>query len=108
MARIRIAESHPDIGPLFACVVARLGHEPVLDESWPVDAIIVDVDSPAGRELARESYRSGTAFVCVSIRDPQPELNALAPAAYLVKPFALRELGDALRRIVGSPAPASA
>src|SRR5688500_14706646 len=87
MARILIADPHPDIGPLFARMVTRLGHEPVIDESAPVDVAIVDVDSVPGRERARARHESGVAVVCVSIYSPCAEWIASMPGPFLVKPF---------------------
>ena len=105
VARVLICEPHDDISALLELVVRRLGHEPVVCpggevDHIPVDAAVIEPGDEAGLGW-RESLRARNVPVLfTSIYAPDKELLALAPAAYLVKPFPLyaleRALGTAL------------
>ena len=115
MARILICEPHGDIRALLSFVVRRLGHEPVVSDGsrtqlFAVDAIVLEPGDEEARALAvwvRE-HTPNTAIVCTSIYPPWEEVEALCPDAYLVKPFPLFQLEDALLSAlesrVGAPA----
>ena len=115
MARILIFEPHGDIRTLLEIVVTRLGHEPVLpatpgipgDELGAVDAAVIDPGEGDGLSIARQLRRKGVPVVFTSIFPAGPETLGLAPTAYLVKPFALYSLEQALAAAV-APARASA
>jgi CheY-like chemotaxis protein len=108
MPRILIGEPYPEIRELLAHVVTSLGFEPVyVDSASPgpppdVDVLLLEPALPDGVELARALRRSTPELpiVCVSIYPPSAELGALAPVAYLVKPFALTALQSALEAAV--------
>jgi hypothetical protein len=85
--------------------VRRLGHEPVVCpggevDHIPVDAAVIEPGEEAGRRLARSLSAQNVPMLFTSIYAADQELLALAPAAYLVKPFPLyaleRALGTAL------------
>jgi CheY-like chemotaxis protein len=103
VARILICEPHSDIRTMLSFVVLRLGHEPVVSDRsraqlLEVDLIVVEPGSEealAAAAWARE-HAPHVAIVCTSIFPPWDETDALRPDAYLVKPFALHQLEDAL------------
>jgi DNA-binding response OmpR family regulator len=104
VARVLICESEPDVGALLALQLHRLGHEAVIyNGSWTSPLHVVDVvliePGGSGLELAREIRRQapGLPIVCSSIYPRSPETDALAPAAYLVKPYPSSRLDAAIR-----------
>ena len=110
MARILIVDPSPEISDLIAHVVQRLGHDPVRRE-WAAhethacaDLALVEPAFPETLAAARR-LRAGQPdlpIVCLSIQaKDEAELTTLEPIAYLMKPFALRELEDVLRAVVG-------
>ena len=105
MARILIVEPSADVRELFAHVVVRLGHEPVAldrpcprDETSDVALVLLEPDAPGALAFAQALHadRPELPIVCASIQPRSPEAAAFAPAAYLLKPFALAELEAAL------------
>jgi DNA-binding response OmpR family regulator len=100
VARILIVEPHADIRALFAHVVRRAGHEPVLaelHEGCPdVDAAVIEPGDGPGLACARRLRALGRPVVFASIFPAEQETLELQPAAYFVKPFALAELEQAL------------
>jgi DNA-binding response OmpR family regulator len=110
VARILICEPHPEVRGLLAHVAARLGHEPFfaeddLSQRFDADEVDVLVIEPADpRALAAAQIlrlqREDVPIVCASIYPPSSHTQRLDPVAYIVKPFALRELEDALRTAV--------
>ena len=103
MARILICEPHADIRTMLSFVVRRLGHEPIVsdgshDQLFGVDAIVVEPGcdaSLATAEWARE-HTPEIAIVCTSIYPASHRSQTLRPDAYLLKPFPLYELENAL------------
>jgi len=94
VARVLICEPHDDIRELLDFVVRRLGHEPVgLNGTGPdelaVDAAVIEPGEPEGLRLARQLREQGVPVLFTSIFPANPELLALTPTAYLVKPFPL-------------------
>src|SRR5438552_2877296 len=67
VARILIVEPHADIRTLFAHVVRRAGHEPVLvelDETWlDVDAAVIEPGDRQGLACARRLRALGRPVV---------------------------------------------
>ena len=61
-----------------------------------------EVRVAGGVELATKLRETnpGLPILVVSIYPPTPEVTALAPAAYLVKPFALAELQSRIQEAV--------
>jgi hypothetical protein len=88
---------------MLSFVVRRLGHEPLLcdgsrEQLCGVDALVIEPGSEQALEVggwARERSPH-VAIVCTSIFPPWHETEALRPDAYLVKPFALYQLENAL------------
>ena len=102
MARVLISEPHPDSRALFELVVRRAGHEPVglgelTDRELP-ELMILEPESGEGLAIARRLRRrlGDLPIICASIKPAGPAVDALSPAAYLVKPFRLSELEAAL------------
>jgi CheY-like chemotaxis protein len=101
MARILIVEPHADLRTLLDLVVRRLGHEPVVQgpgEGDPVDldAGVIEVGDGSGLLAARRLRELGRPVVLMGVVPAGDEARAIAPAAYLVKPFPLHRLERAL------------
>jgi CheY-like chemotaxis protein len=100
VARVLVCEPHPDVASLLAFVVRRLGHDPVAfgDGGDDVDALIVEPGDAATLAVAARARRRSRALpiLCVSIFPPFEDAERLEPDAYLVKPFQLHELEEAL------------
>ena len=103
MARFLIIEPHEDVRQLYAAVVRGLGHKAVFfdgDFTQEPQVILVepsDPDSFSAAHRLRHDY-PGVAIVCASIHEPAyNDVAVLQPAVYLVKPFRLVELTDALQ-----------
>jgi CheY-like chemotaxis protein len=101
VARVLICEPHDDIAALLELVVRRLGHEPTFcaDESVGyigVDAAVIEPGEELGMNLARSLRMHGVPVLFTSIYPADSDALALAPAAYLVKPFPLYALERAL------------
>jgi len=108
VARILICEPHDDISALLELVVRRLGHEPVTDRDCgdDVDAAVIEPGTEEGLSVARELRERDVPLLFTSIYPAEPEVLALEPAAYLVKPFPLYALERALRAAL-DPVPAA-
>jgi DNA-binding response OmpR family regulator len=101
MARILIIDPSPEISELLAHALGRLGHEPVTaaafsadDEAPSIDAALIEPAFPetfAAATRLRE-LRPRLPIVCLSIYPKSVAVAALAPIAYLLKPFTLAEL----------------
>jgi DNA-binding response OmpR family regulator len=102
MARILIHEPHPDVRILLAAVVRRAGHDPVghgeLTSDDTPELMILEPASADGLAAAAKLRRrlEDLPIICTSIEPPSAVTNALAPAAYLIKPFRLSELEAAI------------
>ena len=116
MARVLICEPHDDITALLELVVRRLGHEPVLYTGGPaeqigVDAAVIEPGEEAGIRIAESLRSRNVPVLFTSIYPADNDVLALAPAAYLVKPFPLYALERALQAalsLVQAPAAAAA
>ena len=109
MARVLICEPHDDIRALLELVVRRLGHEPETYrgpsvEHLGVDVAVIEPGEREGVRLAENLRAQNVPVLFTSIYPPTDELLALAPSAYLVKPFPLYSLERALEQAL---APAS-
>jgi hypothetical protein len=104
VARVLICEPDPEVRELLSRVVARLGHQPLLDESdlAPVDAIVLEPSHAPSVERAQafRAVEGTTPIVCASIDLPGAGSRRLDPVAYLVKPFALPDLEAALKHVL--------
>jgi DNA-binding response OmpR family regulator len=102
VARVLVSEPHEDIRSLLALVVERSGHDPVVHgEGEPLgdelyDAAIVEPGAPGGLELVAELTERGVVLVLASIYPADDSTLSFRPAAYLVKPFRLQTLEQAL------------
>jgi two-component SAPR family response regulator len=89
-------------------VVAGLGLEPVTPDALSdgqhgtIDAMVIEPGHEPMLELACAVRRARptAAVVCVSIYPPEAEARALEPVAYLIKPFALATLQEAILEAV--------
>ena len=114
MAEILILEPHPEVRDLLLRIVRRLGHEPIVMPDATVDLPVADVvllEPADGNALSvaravREAH--GSAVVCVSIYPPSEGALSLEPVSYLLKPFSLVELEDALVTALERVRPATA
>jgi CheY-like chemotaxis protein len=111
--RILVCEPQAEVRELLGHVVERLGHEPVFPNcSAPrdVDVVLLEPADPWARSAASPflDRRSRTPVVCASIYPDSGHLGGLRPLAYLVKPFGLAELEQALTAAVESVAPGRA
>ena len=115
MARFLIIEPHEDIRRLYAAVVRGMGHEPVLYDGLPVakpHVILVEPADPESLEAALRLRRDHPTLpiVCASIYEPtHGHAQHLHAVAYLLKPFGLVELTDALQLALSqhNPGPSS-
>jgi DNA-binding response OmpR family regulator len=102
MARILIHEPHPDVRVLLEAVVRRTGHEPVgrgeLTSDETPELMILEPASADGLAAAAKLRRrfEDLPIICASIEPPNLATKALAPVAYLLKPFRLGELERAI------------
>jgi len=103
MARFLIIEPHADIRRLYAAVVRGLGHEAIFFDGVSMgepDVILVEPADPESFELAHQLHHDfpDAPIVCASIYERNLlETRALQPVTYLLKPFVLEELTDALQ-----------
>jgi hypothetical protein len=108
LAKVLICEPHPEVRELLGRIVVRLGHEPLHDDAElaAVDAIVLEPAHAASVERAQafRAVNGHTPIVCASIELPDAGSRRLAPIAYLVKPFALPDLEQALCRALNGNA----
>lgn len=103
MAHFLIIEPHEDIRRLYAAVVRGLGHEAVFFDGITTANPHVILVEPAHPESLAAALRlqhdhPGLPIVCASIHRPTgEEVHVLRAIAYLLKPFSLVELTDALQ-----------
>ncbi len=109
MARILIVEPHADIRSLLELVINRLGHEPVVynggsEEQTNIDAAVIEPGAGPGIAVARQLRPQGVEVVFISIFPPELDVLDLKPSAYLVKPFPLYALENALTEALANVA----
>jgi DNA-binding response OmpR family regulator len=105
VTRVLIAEPSPDVRSLLRRAVKQVGFDPVeltareREDPSGADVLLLEPAMRGGVELARSARQSrpALAIVMCSIYSCTPELAALEPVAYLVKPFRREELERALR-----------
>ena len=109
MPRILVVDPSPEIQELVEHVVIRLGYEPLRaaelnGASDHLAAAVIEPADPASLALARNlrTHRPDVPLVFTSLAPESEASRALGPSAYLVKPFRLRELMDALAAAVSS------
>lgn len=100
MACVLLSEPDPDVRRLLTAVLERAGHEAVAISGRP-DAELPEGDILVAEPAYGEGHRQAWALrrrdpslpiVLVSILPPESALLALAPSAYLVKPFPIARL----------------
>ncbi|MGZ8702389.1 MAG: hypothetical protein ACXWZY_08885 [Gaiellaceae bacterium] len=103
MALFLIIEPDEDIRRLYAAVVRGLGHEAAFFDGLPVDRPHVVLVEPAHPESLEAALRlqhdyPGLPIVCASIDEPtRDKAQVLQASTYLLKPFTLVELTNALQ-----------
>jgi CheY-like chemotaxis protein len=103
MALFLIIEPDEDIRRLYAAVVRGLGHEAALFDGLPTarpDVVLVEPADPASLSAALRLQRDhpGLPIICASIDKPKDEeTQGLQVTTYLLKPFRLVDLTDALQ-----------
>ena len=103
MALFLIIEPDEDIRRLYAAVVRGLGHEAAFFDGLPIarpDAVLVEPADPESlaAALRLQHDHPGLPIVCASIDKPAREkTQGLQVTTYLLKPFRLVELTDALQ-----------
>jgi DNA-binding response OmpR family regulator len=110
MARILVAEPAPEVRGLVAHVVSRLGHEPVVfgeggeDDPGEIDAAVLEPVFSEGLAavLAIRARDRELPLVCASIQPRTTLVAALEPVAFVLKPFRLAELEEAIRAAVAA------
>ena len=99
MRRVLVLEPSDDVRDLFARLLTRLGYEPIFDGSDATpDAVLMEPADIGALERARalRAARPSLPILCASIEERSAATHELAPAAYLLKPFGMKELGAAL------------
>lgn len=105
MVRIYILEPEAEVRELLVRVADRLGHEGLeleaagIPEVTEGDVLVVEPSDPPSLATALAVHKRvpDARIICVSVYSGIPEAEALAPFAYVVKPFRLEELERALR-----------
>jgi CheY-like chemotaxis protein len=113
MARVLICEPHDDIRALLELVVRRMGHEPETYKGpavghLGVDAAVIEPGELNVVRLAKNLRAQNVPVLFTSIYPATAELLDLAPCAYLVKPFPLYALEQALERALEPASTAAA
>jgi DNA-binding response OmpR family regulator len=114
VARVLLSESDPDVRRLLVLLLERLGHEafPLVQptEPPPGDLMLLEPAWPAGLAHARaaRAQQPELPIVCVSILPEEASFLELGPLEYLMKPFALTELREAVDRTLAARAEAAA
>ena len=90
---------------LLEIVVNRLGYEPWVfdghgDDSIDLDAAVIDPDEGEGLSLSRRLRARDVPVIFTSIFPAGAQAIELTPVVYLVKPFALYTLEQALEDAV--------
>jgi two-component SAPR family response regulator len=104
MGRVLILEPDAEVRALVGRVVARLGHEPLAPASLPfpaldsLDAVVLEPAWAPALELARRlrEHDPRLPLVLESIEATSDARAGLRPVRYLVKPFRLGELEEAI------------
>jgi len=103
MALFLIIEPDEDIRRLYAAVAHGLGHEVAFYDGLPLgrpDAVVVEPSDPASlaAALRLQQDQPNLPIICASIDKPtSKEAQALQATSYLLKPFRLVDLTEALQ-----------
>jgi DNA-binding NarL/FixJ family response regulator len=104
MALFLVIEPDEDIRRLYAAVVRGLGHEAASFDGLPTGKPDVVLVEPADSNSLAVALRlqhdhPNLPIVCASVDKPTPEeTHRLRATTYLLKPFNLGELTNALQR----------
>lgn len=103
--RVLIYEPHPEVRSFLVRLVEHLGYEPALCESDSApegDVLLLDTSSADAVALALALRRANPLLplVCAGHELPSPDVLALEPVAFLVKPFTVAECEQALAQAV--------
>lgn len=108
MSTILIAYPEGAVCELLHIVLDLHGHVSINHDDGGVpesefDALIVDPVWPTGLACAHDLRRSypNIPIVCVSIHSPTKEAKELLPVSYLIMPFRLADLDQAVRLALG-------
>lgn len=104
MASVLVHEHDEHVRSLLVAQLAALGHEALLPgergdwRSSRIDVALIEPATPPGLRLARHlrAERPHLPLVIASVRAPSDDTRMLLPAAHVVKPFRLADLGRAL------------
>jgi len=103
---VLVGEPYPEVRGLVERVLAQLGHEAVphtrtwdADRLPDVDVLILEPSLENGVALAQALRRAKPELpvICTASDPPARDVAQLEPVAYLVKPFAVADLEEALR-----------
>jgi CheY-like chemotaxis protein len=116
VASVLLTEPHAEVRELLGRMLVRLGHEPVLapadrpGDLPECDVLLLEPAAATAYELAERLRRRSPELpiVVASIYLPSPPVMALDPVAYLVKPFPLAELEQAIEQAMAGTRSASA
>jgi CheY-like chemotaxis protein len=103
MALFLIIEPNEDIRRLYAAVIRGLGHEAAFFDGSPMadpEVVLVEPAHPESFAVALRLQRDNPVLpiICASIHEPgQDVAHSLEASTYLLKPFSLVELTDALQ-----------
>lgn len=105
MARVLIVEPEPDLLLLVQEAVRELGHEALLfdesDAGVSVDVLLVAAHAGMAALVCRlRRAHAGLPVICAGTLPPGREARALAPVAYLIKPYTLGDLDRALVKAI--------
>lgn len=110
MARVAICEPSPELMLLLTEIVTRLGHEvvpfdPADDRVPDADVLLVEPAQPGAADCVAAAHRErAIPVVCVSTYPRFTTPAELEPVAYLLKPFHIPELEQALTLAVAGAA----
>jgi DNA-binding response OmpR family regulator len=104
VGRALVLEPDPEIRELLRRAVVRLGHEALAPAYIPtgtlpaLEAVVLEPAWAPALELVKalRAKDAGLALVFASLELTSAESAALRPVRYLVKPFGLRELEEAI------------
>jgi len=117
VANILILDPYPELRELLSRVVSRLGHTPMSEEEARVhpelvDAVVLEPSMVRGLALTRILKETdpdlpvvtNSVYPLGSLGESEAEVEALQPAAHLVKPFLLPQISSAIElALEGTP-----
>ena len=104
MAKIGIWEPDPEVRTILVRAATRLGHDPLpADVAIPRDGLDLVLVEPADGRSRETVARLADAdvhlrIICVSIHPPELPSLPFKTVSYLLKPFALADLQNAIEQ----------